>query len=442
MAQAAELTALRAWVEERAGGTITRWERASSGGSRETFFVDVKDSAGEVRPLVLRAEAGGSFTGTAINVVKEAAVYRALAGTAVPVPEILGLAPEGAALLMEWIDGSSDVHALDDDQRETVITSFVDVIADLHSVPVDALELPGWARPTTNEEHATLDLAVWEKLGRDGVPDMDPLIGFAGSYLRTHPPARVARTVLVQGDTGPGNFLFREGSVVALVDMEFAHLGDPMDDLAWMSMRTASTGVDVSRLFGRYSERSGIEIDSRSIDFYRIAVQYRCAITTSLAVARGGGARGWAPYLLVTQRYLIGLAAALSSYLGVAEPPTELEARPPSPRAGEYDYLMGGIRAAVRGIGEPALREETRNLQILVHHLRAYDAIGRAVEASDEADLRSTLGVAYGDARALAEAAETGGARADEAVLRYLLRRTHRNAALWHSVLERERRRS
>jgi hypothetical protein len=222
--------------------------------------------------------------------------------------------------------------------------------------------------------------------------------------------------------------------------MEFAHLGDPMDDLAWMMMRTATSGVDVSDLLGRYSAQSGIEVDRRSIDFYRIAVQYRCAITTSLAVARGGGARGWPPYLLVTQRYLIGLAAALSFYTGIDESVIDVPAPHPSRRAGQYDFLMEGIRAAAKGIEQPELREDTRNLQILVHHLRAHDAMGRQVEESDAADLRATLGLRYDDTGALAQVAEAAGAEADATILRYLLRRTQRNATLWRSVLERERR--
>jgi hypothetical protein len=225
-----------------------------------------------------------------------------------------------------------------------------------------------------------------------------------------------------------------------LVDMEFAHLGDPMDDLAWMTMRTASSGVDVTDLFPRYATRTGLSIDARSIDFYRIAVQYRCAVTTSLAVARGGGARGLAPYLLVTERYLIGLAAALSSYLGVAEQVVAFEDPGPSPRTGHYDYLMDGVRAGVRGIPDPDLREETRNLQILLHYLRAYDRIGRNVVEEEQADLRDTLGIDIEDHSTLARTAENAGAAVDETVLRCLLRRTQRRATLWQSVLERSKR--
>ena len=42
----------------------------------------------------------------------------------------------------------------------------------------------------------------------------------------------------MQGDTGPGNFMYQDGKVTAVVDWELAHLGDPMDDIAWLSLRT------------------------------------------------------------------------------------------------------------------------------------------------------------------------------------------------------------
>ena len=95
--------------------------------------------------------------------------------------------------------------------------------------------------------------------------------------------------MLVQGDTGPGNFVFENGKVTGIVDWEFAHIGDPMDDWAWLDMRMPD--ADLTELQDRYSRATGIAIDHERIRYYRAAVDYRCAVTTSLAVSRGGGAR-------------------------------------------------------------------------------------------------------------------------------------------------------
>src|SRR5204863_5027885 len=128
-----------------------------------------------------------------------------------------------------------------------------------------------------------------------------------------------------------------------------------------------------------------------------IAVDYRCAVTTSLSVDRGGGARGWAPYLLATQRYLDGLSGRLAARMGVTEPVPSVTATP-SPRAQHFDSLLTGLRTAVGHLDDPELREQTRNLQILVRYLRAHDARGAALDALDAEDRVATFGDAIDDA--------------------------------------------
>ena len=51
-----------------------------------------------------------------------------------------------------------------------------------------------------------------------------------------------------QGDTGPGNFLYGDGRVKAILDFELAHWGDPMDDIAWLSWRHPHMPWDESEL--------------------------------------------------------------------------------------------------------------------------------------------------------------------------------------------------
>lgn len=429
---------LRAWVEQAADGRVRAVTRPSAGGSRPTFLVDVEGPGG-TEALVVRAEGSGSFTGTEVSLTREAAVYRALAAGPVPVPRVVALAGDGSALLMEKLPGTSDLATLPPHVRAAVLDDFIRIVAELHSLPVGELDLPGMAVPFTPAEHATLDIGMWRRLA-GAVGDLDPLISYAGSWLLAHPPARVQRTVLVQGDTGPGNFLAHEGRVSGLIDMEFAHVGDPMDDVAWILWRSASLeGFDAGRVLDRYSALSGLAVDRASVDYYGAAVQYRCAVTTSLALARGGGARGWAPYLLVTQRFLVGLGAALGALVGVAEPRPPLPERPATLRTAWYDELLDGLRAAVRGTDDPELREATRNQQILVHYLRAYDRIGADVERLDADDARATFH-AHLDGRELAERAEEAGAAGDPEVLAFLLRRLQRRSTLWATLLERSAR--
>ncbi|MBW8827180.1 MAG: phosphotransferase [Acidobacteria bacterium] len=413
-------------------------ERTSSGGSRESYFVDVARPGGEVVEALLRVEAGGSFTGTEINVSKEAVVYRALGSAGVRVPKVYGLAPGGAAVLLERVAGRGDLGETPEEQHDTWV-DFVDVIADMHNVDVEKADLPGFPRPTTPEDHARLDLQLWARLAEEHVVGLDPLARYAGAFLRANAPTTVARTCIVQGDTGPGNFVADRGRVTALCDMEFSHIGDPMDDIAWMLSRGFDRyGVDPAPFLEQYTARSGIPIDWRSVHYYDIAVQYRCVITTSLAVSRGGGARGWPPYLLVTERYLLALAAGLSRYAGVEEAHPVVPDVAETPRSAWYDALMSSLRAAVKALPDPEQAEDTRNHQILVHYLRAYDRIGGTIDELNLHDLHESLGV-VGEGSEFDKVVEDAGAAGDESALRFLLRRTYRNALLWQSILERRR---
>ena len=129
----------------------------------------------------------------------------------------------------------------------------------------------------------------------------------------------------------------------------------------------------------------------------------------------------------------------MSELLGIVEeaavPPVE-----PSPRTPSYDALLEGIRVAVKHLDDPDLREHTRNLQILVHYLRAYDQIGPEVDALDRRDRVATMGTDALDDAYFAALVTSAGADADEAVFRYLLRRSDRQRVLWATLLDRPRR--
>jgi aminoglycoside phosphotransferase (APT) family kinase protein len=432
---------IRAWVERETGGRILGAQRPPTGGSRDLFLIDVERPDGSTDPVVLRLETGGAFTGTPISLRREAAVYRALEGSAVPVPRLVAFADDGSALLVERLAGTPDFRSLDAAEREQTYADFVRGLAALHSLDVNDLALEGFAIPKTPEEHARLDLAVWASICDTHVTDLDPLVVYAGSWLEANAPGRVQRTVLVQGDTGPGNFLSQDGRVTGIVDWEFAHISDPMADLAWLEMRTLIHGgrLDWTPHLDAYARATGLEIDLARIDYYRVGVYYRCAVTTALAVARGGGARGFAPYVLQGARFHRSLGEALLRVTGIEEPEGPLPDVTNTPRTPWFDRIVDGIREVVRGVEDVNLRERTRNLQILLQRLRAWDAAGAQLEAMDADDRTRALGLSAGDDAGLRAQAAAAGGRSDEATLRYLIRRQRREAALWGRLMERRR---
>ena len=424
----------RRLVEETTGARVVGVRRAGTGGSRLTLLVDLDGPPGTV---VVRTEGDGAFTGTELDLAREAAVYRALDGSGVPVARLLAVSPSADGLVLERLPGSDALAGRPPDELAAVMDALAAALGRLHRLDPAELALP-FAAPETAVDHARLDLGMWRRLADRFAPRRDPLARWVEGWLWTNPPATVARTCLVQGDTGPGNLLADGPDLTGLVDWELAHLGDPIDDLAWVRFRCEGLDVDLDRFERRWSEAAGVPVDPATLAYYGLAVPYRCYVISAIAAARGGGARGYPPYLLVAQRFLDRMAGHIASLTGVDEAPPDLPTADETARTPWFDQLVETLRAGARAIDDTDTAARVRDAQILVHVLRQHDRVGDRLDAAEAADAAAVVGVGPHDP-ALAEAAEAAGRDGGEAVLRYLLRRRARDHERWRTILERER---
>src|SRR5713226_8522345 len=96
----AERTAeLRRWIESATGGEIQRLERRPGGGSHQAYAVELRDGRAR-RSCFLRFDEARPKPWNPYSLQREAEVYRALAGTGVPVADVLAVAPEMQAVLL------------------------------------------------------------------------------------------------------------------------------------------------------------------------------------------------------------------------------------------------------------------------------------------------------------------------------------------------------
>ncbi|MGH0029394.1 MAG: phosphotransferase family protein [Myxococcota bacterium] len=294
---------LRAFAQDATGGRVTRLDRSATGSSRVTLLVDVEDADGATRELVVRHDSGdGPLSGTGITLAGEAVVYRALAPHPVRIPRLVAESGDGRTLLVERAVGTDDLAALSPEERTAVERDFGRALAELHAVDPAKLALPGVARPADAADHARLDLARWAGFSRDLVKEPAPFTRFAIDWLGASPPERVERSVLCHGDAGAGNFLHDAGRVTALVDWEFAHLGDPLDDVAWVFVRSHLLGGDAAPAVGAWREASGLDLDAAKVGYYCAFVLLRMAVSCEIALghaARGGGAMDTTTYQLL-----------------------------------------------------------------------------------------------------------------------------------------------
>lgn len=429
----------RAWVAAVTGGTVTRFEQATAGRSRATWLVDV-DRDGQTLGLVLRRDTGdGPLSGTELSLERESKVYRALEGTGVLIPRLLGVAPDGLALLVARVPGTENLASLRGEERDEVIESFLQAVAALHLVDAAALDLAGFERPATPEAHALADLGLWRGVFEDNVRRPAPLVRLAFRWLSAHPPAAVDRTVLCHGDLGPGNFLYQDGQLTALLDWEFAHLGDPMDDLAWFTIRCSQlTDLgDLRHELARYADLTGIKVDADRVRYYQLFVLVRMAVACLVALDKRAGRMDASTYfalLPLLERQMTTLLAELS---GIALAPGAVPApSPPTTQSEILDALANDLGTVLLPeLQTPAARSRVMGMSLLLTHLQAAAVRAARFEQADLDDLAQLLGNRPADLpegqRALGELVDASSPDDIGALLAYFSAHADREVALW-----------
>ncbi len=126
---------------------------------------------------------------------------------------------------------------------------------------MDAASLSA-APATTHGDQLGLVIAQYQKKWRDNATRASPVIDYAYAWAVAQCRREPGLTAFVHGDCGPYNFLIDNDRLTAILDWEFAHLGDPAEDLgiarvyaedslAWpdfMQIYGANGGPEVSEM--------------------------------------------------------------------------------------------------------------------------------------------------------------------------------------------------
>ncbi len=429
---------LQAWIEAVEGRSVGSLGRVSYGASRATYIADLGGD-----DVVARVDTGdGPMAGTELSLAREAEVYRALQGTAVRLPRLRAVADDGSALLVDRATGTHEMTGLDDATRFAIYDDYIDALAVLHRVDPAGLALPSYRRPTDAHSHALEELDLWGTILDRRTTQPWPLAHFARAVLRRCAPHHVSRTVVCHGDVGPGNFMHDGRRVTALLDWEFSHLGDPMDDLAWWVFRghdmTGGCG-DLGAQLARWSAATGLPIDSASIEYYRAFVMFRWLVSVASALERGGPGMDRSVYFGLVPVLSVRLSRALASLLGVPLPdPPEAPTGERSPAAGVIDALSADLHHVIGPAVDSA--EGRRRLgaaSLYLMHLDAVDRIGTRVWQDDLDDVAQLVGERVtetsGGQRLVGEL--VGSAEPPWAsCTAYFWRNAHRQVALWPLV--------
>jgi aminoglycoside phosphotransferase (APT) family kinase protein len=264
-------------------GTIADLKRLTGGATKETWLFSAQIGDQSI-PLVLqlstpRAPIAPDDALAALPRVvgqDDAAMMMAAAAAGVPSPPIRAvLMPEdglGAGCIMAFVPGETIARRiLREPQFAPLRAQFAEqcavILARIHRL--DATALPFLAICGAAEQVA-LYRRVYDALGHP-----QPVIELGLRWAEAHLPRR-RRTAVVHGDFRLGNLICTGERIAAVIDWEIAVVGDPVQDLGWLCVKTWRFGGPApvggmgrrEALLAAYERAGGIAIDADDLRFW------------------------------------------------------------------------------------------------------------------------------------------------------------------------------
>lgn len=280
------------WVEVE----FARLSRTSGGVSYETWIADLFDpsSPGQRRRrIVIRRE---PLRGPVepYDVLNEAATIAGLQGTGVPVPTVLAGCDDTSILdrpftVLEYVDGEiPDYRTIastpgwsDPAQRAAMADEFIRVLAELQRVdPRRLAHLADTPMPLRSERarlHYLIDDMLASAERRMQGWTLHPIFRDAAWWCKRNAlDGEPSGMVVVHGDYKLGNFIWREGRIVAALDWEGAMIGDPLQDLGYAchpAMREAQPSLMAmlaphAQIVELYQRHTGRRVDLKRMHYY------------------------------------------------------------------------------------------------------------------------------------------------------------------------------
>jgi aminoglycoside phosphotransferase (APT) family kinase protein len=259
---------MREALESVLGTEVSEPRLLAGGASKEAWAID---AGGE--PLLLRRAAVGVIHKHTLSLADEFAVLEAAHEAGVDAPRPIAYIPDldgREAFVMERLEGETIGRRIVrmEGLPAELPTQLAVQLAKIHAIPRTRV-------PFLHE--ARLERMVEEL---DEVGEARPAIELGLWWLREHRPAP-REPVVVHGDYRIGNVVVRaRDGLVGVLDWEFAHVDEPVRDLAFALVRAWRFGVPEKRLGGigdvapyleRYNELTGFDVRPEELDYWELA---------------------------------------------------------------------------------------------------------------------------------------------------------------------------
>ena len=261
-------------------GDISELNRLTAGATKATWSFKAQIGS-SILPLILQLSNGSSRRGDDATLPlvagsNDAALMMAAAHAGVPAPPVRAVLSEACGLgegyIMDYVAGETIARRILREPhfaplREGFASQCGEILTRIHKI--DAASVPFLTELGAHRQ-VTLYRNIYDRYDHP-VPALEVALRWAEDHL----PA-ATRTTVVHGDFRMGNLICGEEHIQAVLDWELACLGDPMQDLGWLCVKTWRFGGrspvggigQRADLFAAYERASGTLVDPASVRFW------------------------------------------------------------------------------------------------------------------------------------------------------------------------------
>ena len=264
---------------------IERLALLAGGASKEAWALDLRTQDGTL-PLLVRRAGGGVIHQHTLSLEHECRVLEVAYALGVRAPKpygYLGAIASRPAFVSERVPGETIGRRIVQrpelaGARAALPAQMADELAKIHAIPVD--------RVSFLEAGGPRDVLVRLERELDSVAEPHPAIELGLAWAKSRAPDR-GDVVVLHGDLRVGNLAVTQTGLGHVLDWEFAHLGDPSEDVAWPLVRAWRFGADQLRLGGigevepyleRYNALTGRHISLVSLEYWEIVGNLKWAV--------------------------------------------------------------------------------------------------------------------------------------------------------------------
>jgi aminoglycoside phosphotransferase (APT) family kinase protein len=216
---------------------VTKMTLVPGGAARATWRCLAASSDAE-RGLIVRFDSGKQLLPT--DERAEYLVMCAVHKAGLPVPEPLFFEQDfrwlgqAFSIMSEVPDSKTSPDQIPPEHRSKLGCQFWKVLGEMTAISPQEFGVDRFLAGTTPERCAKEQLLYWWRVLQSTEIHCNPISHAAFRWLNRTPPPPPRKLVLVHGDYRTGNYLYTsEGEILAILDWEMAHVGDPLEDLAW-----------------------------------------------------------------------------------------------------------------------------------------------------------------------------------------------------------------